>query len=54
MELDATGWSPQQKRMFTDSQFELQDRHFRARFPAADFLIIERKGRPIGRLYSQS
>lgn len=50
-ELASTGWSPGQKRAFTDSQFDLQDRHFRMRFPEGDFLILQRGARPIGRLY---
>lgn len=50
-ELALTAWSEEQKRAFTDSQFDLQDRHFRASFPTADYLIILCDGRPIGRLY---
>lgn len=50
-ELASTRWPPGRRRAFTDSQFDLQDRHFRAQFPAADFLIIQRDERPIGRLY---
>ncbi|HJV41342.1 GNAT family N-acetyltransferase [Caulobacter sp.] len=50
-ELAPTGWPPPQKRAFTDSQFDLQDRYFRASFPSADFLIVQHRQRPIGRLY---
>ncbi|APV52532.1 hypothetical protein BWI17_18715 [Betaproteobacteria bacterium GR16-43] len=50
-ELDVTGWSDAAKQAFTDSQFTLQDRHYRNQFRAASFLVIERAGAPIGRLY---
>ncbi len=50
-ELALAPWSDPQKKAFCDSQFDLQDRHFHAHFPDADFLIVERHGQPIGRLY---
>jgi len=50
-ELAPTGWSELQKRAFTDSQFDLQDRYFRANFPTADFLVLQHHERLIGRLY---
>lgn len=50
-ELAPTGWSAPQKRAFTDSQFDLQDRYFRASFPTADFLVVQHHQSPIGRLY---
>jgi ribosomal protein S18 acetylase RimI-like enzyme len=43
-------WSGEQKRAFLDLQFEAQDRHYRAWFPAARFEVIERDDRPVGRL----
>ncbi|MGE0357586.1 MAG: GNAT family N-acetyltransferase [Burkholderiales bacterium] len=50
-ELDLTGWSEADKRAFADSQFALQDRHYREHYRGAAFLVIERAGEPIGRLY---
>jgi RimJ/RimL family protein N-acetyltransferase len=50
-ELAPTGWPPQHKRAFTDSQFDLQDAHFRTAHPNAARLIVERRGKPVGRLY---
>ena len=50
-ELDLTGWEEAQKQAFADSQFALQDRHYREHYRGATFLVIERAGEPIGRLY---
>lgn len=50
-ELSVTGWPETQKRLFTDSQFDLQDAHFRRANPHAARLIVERRGKPVGRLY---
>jgi GNAT superfamily N-acetyltransferase len=50
-ELAFTGWSEAAKQAFADSQFTLQDRHYREHYRAASFLVIERAGAPIGRLY---
>ena len=50
-EIAPTGWSDAQKQAFCDSQFELQDRHYREHFPGTAFLVIERGGEPIGRIY---
>ena len=50
-ELDLTGWEEAQKQAFADSQFALQDHHYREHYRGAAFLVIERAGEPIGRLY---
>lgn len=50
-ELALVDWSPEQKQAFVAMQFEAQDRHYRAHYPAARFDVIERNGEPIGRLY---
>jgi ribosomal protein S18 acetylase RimI-like enzyme len=52
-ELASTGWSEAAKQAFADSQFTLQDRHYREHYRPASFLVIERAGTPIGRLYLQ-
>ncbi len=44
------GWSNAQRRAFLHSQAELQRQHYEKHFPAADFLIVEQAGSPIGRL----
>lgn len=49
-ELAATGWDEAKKRAFTDSQFALQDRWYRGRFPGALLVVIEERGSRIGRL----
>ena len=49
-ELAPTGWPDQAKIDFLASQFDLQQRHYRLAFPEADFDVIEREGRAIGRL----
>lgn len=50
-ELAPTGWAEAAKQAFCDSQFTLQDRHYRQHYRAASFLVIERAGVAIGRLY---
>jgi len=50
-ELALTGWSEAARQAFADAQFTLQDRHYRGQYPGASFLVIERAGEPIGRLY---
>lgn len=50
-ELAQTPWTDAQKQAFCDSQFALQDRHYRAHYPGALFLVIEHAGQPVGRLY---
>lgn len=50
-ELAVTGWTEAQKQAFSDSQFALQDRHYRAYYPGARFLVLEYEGQPVGRLY---
>lgn len=52
-EMASTGWSPRRKSAFLESQFQAQQRHFRQHFPGAHYLVMERQGQPIGRLYWQ-
>lgn len=50
-ELAPVPWSDEQKRSFTDAQFDLQHSHYREHYPGAEFLVVEQAGLPIGRLY---
>jgi ribosomal protein S18 acetylase RimI-like enzyme len=50
-EVAATGWPPSAQQAFLAQQHEAQHRHYRSLHPAADWLIVERAGTPIGRLY---
>lgn len=50
-ELAPVPWPDEFKRKFLDDQFDLQHRHYIDFFGRADFLLIERLGQPIGRLY---
>ena len=50
-ELAGMPWPDATKRLFCDSQFDLQHRHYIAHFLSADFLIVLHGGNPIGRLY---
>lgn len=50
-ELAQIPWSQDDKQAFLDQQFNLQHRYYIAAFPQTDFLIIEKDGIPIGRLY---
>lgn len=50
-ELSATGWPPEAISAFCDSQFDLQDRHYRAHYPHAHFYVVEKAGVSVGRIY---
>jgi hypothetical protein len=50
-EMASTGWSGTQQRDFLQSQFQAQDRHYRAHFPTARFDIVQVAGCDAGRLY---
>jgi len=50
-ELARTPWSEEQKQAFIAMQFEAQHRHYREHYPEALWLIVERNGRAVGRLY---
>lgn len=50
-ELDLTDWDEARKQAFADDQYALQDQHYRKHYRGASFLVIERAGEPIGRLY---
>ncbi|MGM9516550.1 GNAT family N-acetyltransferase [Roseateles sp. DB2] len=50
-ELAQTGWPAEQVQTFLAGQFEHQQRHFETHFPGALFLLLMRKGMPVGRLY---
>lgn len=50
-ELARIPWSQNDKRAFLDQQFDLQHRYYIAAFPQTEFLIIEKDGISVGRLY---
>jgi GNAT superfamily N-acetyltransferase len=50
-ELSQTGWSSAEKEAFIKMQFDAQHRHYQQHFAEARFDVIERDGKPIGRLY---
>lgn len=50
-ELAAVSWSAEQKAAFCDSQFMFQHQDWTARYPGAWFLVVMRRGAPVGRLY---
>ena len=50
-EMALTAWRRDEIESFLDMQFESQHSHYRKYFKDAEFLIIERDGDPIGRLY---
>ncbi|MFN3536182.1 MAG: GNAT family N-acetyltransferase [Brevundimonas sp.] len=53
-EMATVPWPQSVKDAFLDQQFRLQHQHFTTVFADADFLIVERAGSPVGRLYLQS
>jgi GNAT superfamily N-acetyltransferase len=50
-EVAAAGWPPEVERAFLAHQFEAQHRHYRQHYPNAEWLVIERDGEAVGRLY---
>ena len=50
-ELKPAGWNPEQLEAFLRMQFSAQDKHYRAHYPGAEFLIILDGDVPAGRLY---
>lgn len=49
-ELEQTGWPVEARLRFLGEQFELQRVHYARYRPAAERMVIERDGAPIGRL----
>lgn len=50
-ELAVTGWPDEMKQQFLAQQFDAQHRHYQRHYPDAEWLVIERGGDPVGRLY---
>lgn len=50
-ELGATSWTDTEKIAFCQDQYAAQDRHYRMHYPQCEYLVVERAGLPIGRLY---
>ena len=50
-ELAVTGWPREVQEAFLFEQHEKQHSHYRLHFPHAEWLIIERGGEAVGRLY---
>src|SRR4051812_47823733 len=50
-EMAVAPWTDEEKRKFLHEQFEAQRRHYERYYTAGVFLVIEKDGRDIGRLY---
>ncbi|MEJ0075779.1 MAG: GNAT family N-acetyltransferase [Alphaproteobacteria bacterium] len=50
-ELSVLNWTDEQKAAFLKQQFEAQHAHYQTYFSDSDFLVIERGGVAVGRLY---
>jgi ribosomal protein S18 acetylase RimI-like enzyme len=50
-EMAMVQWTAEQKAEFIRMQFNAQYAHYEEFYPEASFLVIERDGRPIGRIY---
>ena len=50
-ELAPVPWPEADKRSFLHQQHALQHRHYQAHYADAEFLLLERAGVPIGRIY---
>lgn len=52
-ELAQVPWPPGLRQAFLDQQFDLQHTHYLQHYGDADFLVLERAGEVVGRLYLQ-
>ena len=50
-EMAAIGWPEAMQRAFLAQQHQAQYRHYQTAFPAMAWLIVERRGVPVGRIY---
>ena len=50
-EVAALPWTDEAKTAFLAQQFDAQHRHYMAHYPDAEWLVVERGGAAIGRLY---
>jgi ribosomal protein S18 acetylase RimI-like enzyme len=50
-ELAPTGWSEELKQAFLEQQHRAQHHHYQGHYPGAEWLIVEKDGEPIGRIY---
>lgn len=50
-ELAVTDWSDAQKAAFLQMQFDAQHSHYQKHYAGSEFLVIERSGAAVGRLY---
>ena len=50
-EVASTGWPPEMQAAFLDQQHRAQHGYYRTAYPEGEWLLIERGGAPIGRLY---
>ena len=50
-ELSAVDWPTAAKQSFCRQQFDAQHAHYHQHYPDAQFLLVERDGAPVGRLY---
>lgn len=49
-ELALVAWSQEDQRRFLRHQHDARETSYRSRYPDGQFLVVERDGRPIGRL----
>jgi ribosomal protein S18 acetylase RimI-like enzyme len=50
-EMQMVPWTDEEKQAFLDMQFNAQKTHYDSHYPDAEFLVIEKDGHPVGRLY---
>lgn len=50
-EVAAAGWPAEVQVQFLQQQFRAQHHHYQTYYPAAEWLLVEHRGAPVGRLY---
>jgi len=53
-EMAQAPWTDEQRAQFLQMQFDFQHKHYQQHYPDADFLMIERGGSDVGRLYLEA
>jgi GNAT superfamily N-acetyltransferase len=49
-ELRIVNWTEEQKQAFVQMQFDAQRQHYLIHYPQAEYYVIEKEGKPIGRM----
>jgi GNAT superfamily N-acetyltransferase len=52
-EMELVDWGPEQIEAFLEMQFNAQAEHYRLHYPTAEYQLILKEGKPVGRLITE-